>query len=29
VSLDTTHNTFTANVFRIGINYWFNYWDKP
>jgi outer membrane immunogenic protein len=29
VSLETTHNTFTANVFRIGINYWFNYWDKP
>ena len=29
VSLDTTHNTFTANVFRVGINYWFNYWDKP
>jgi outer membrane immunogenic protein len=29
VSLDTTHNNFTANVIRIGINYWFNYWDKP
>jgi opacity protein-like surface antigen len=29
VSLDTTHNSFTANVIRIGINYWFNYWDKP
>jgi outer membrane immunogenic protein len=29
VSLDTTHNGFTANVIRIGINYWFNYWDKP
>jgi outer membrane immunogenic protein len=29
VSLDATHNTFTANIFRIGINYWFNYWDKP
>jgi outer membrane immunogenic protein len=29
VSLDTTHNTFTANVIRIGINYWFNYWDRP
>ncbi|HEY2529995.1 MAG TPA: outer membrane beta-barrel protein [Xanthobacteraceae bacterium] len=29
VSLDNTHNAFTANVFRIGINYWFNYWDKP
>jgi outer membrane immunogenic protein len=29
VSLDTTHNNFTANVIRIGINYWFDYWDKP
>jgi opacity protein-like surface antigen len=29
VSLDTTHNSFTANVVRIGINYWFNYWDMP
>jgi opacity protein-like surface antigen len=29
VSLDTTHNSFTANVIRIGINYWFNYWDTP
>jgi outer membrane immunogenic protein len=29
VSLDSTHNGFTANVIRIGINYWFNYWDKP
>jgi outer membrane immunogenic protein len=29
VTLDTTHNSFTANLLRIGINYWFNYWDKP
>ncbi len=29
VSLENRHNTFTANIFRIGINYWFNYWDKP
>jgi opacity protein-like surface antigen len=29
VSLDTTHNSFTANIIRIGVNYWFNYWDKP
>jgi opacity protein-like surface antigen len=29
VSLENSHNSFTANVFRIGINYWFNYWDKP
>jgi outer membrane immunogenic protein len=29
VSLENTHNAFTANVFRIGINYWFNYWDRP
>lgn len=29
VSLENSHSSFTANVFRIGINYWFNYWDKP
>jgi len=29
VSLENTHNAFTANIIRIGINYWFNYWDKP
>ena len=29
VSLGNDHSSFTANVFRIGINYWFNYWDKP
>jgi outer membrane immunogenic protein len=29
VTLDTTHNTFTANVIRVGVNYWFSYWDKP
>jgi outer membrane immunogenic protein len=29
ISLDTTHDSFTTNIFRIGINYWFNYWDKP
>lgn len=29
VTLDNSHSSFTANVFRIGINYWFNYWDKP
>ncbi len=29
ISLDNTHNSFTANIIRIGINYWFNYWDKP
>jgi outer membrane immunogenic protein len=29
VALDTTHGSFTANLFRVGINYWFNYWDKP
>jgi hypothetical protein len=23
------HDAFTSNIFRIGINYWFNYWDKP
>ena len=25
VSLDSTHNSFTANVFRLGVNYWFGY----
>jgi opacity protein-like surface antigen len=25
VSLDSTHNSFTADMFRIGINYWFWY----
>lgn len=29
ISLDSSHTGFTANVFRVGINYWFNYWDKP
>ena len=29
VSLENTHNAFTANIIRIGINYWFNFWDKP
>jgi outer membrane immunogenic protein len=29
ISLDNTHNAFTSNIFRIGINYWFNYWDRP
>jgi Outer membrane protein beta-barrel domain len=25
ISLDSAHNGFTANLFRIGINYWFGY----
>lgn len=29
LSLDTSRNAFSANLIRIGINYWFNYWDKP
>jgi outer membrane immunogenic protein len=29
ISLDNTHNSFTSNIFRVGIAYWFNYWDKP
>jgi outer membrane immunogenic protein len=29
VSLNNTHDAFTANIIRIGINYWFGYWDKP
>ena len=27
ISLDSTHNGFTANLFRVGINYWFSYWE--
>lgn len=26
ISFDSTHNSFTANIFRIGVNYWFGYW---
>jgi len=26
VSFDSTHSSFTANIFRVGINYWFGYW---
>ena len=26
ISFDSTHGNFTANTFRIGINYWFSYW---
>jgi outer membrane immunogenic protein len=29
ISLESTHKSFTANIVRIGINYWFNYWDSP
>jgi outer membrane immunogenic protein len=29
VSLENTHNAYTTNIVRVGINYWFNYWDKP
>ncbi len=27
ISLDSMHNGFTANLFRVGINYWFSYWE--
>lgn len=27
LSLDTTHSGLSANVFQIGVNYWFGYWD--
>jgi outer membrane immunogenic protein len=27
ISLDSTHGDFTANIFRVGINYWFGYWE--
>jgi len=26
MTLDSNHNGFSANLFRIGINYWFSYW---
>jgi len=27
ISLDSTHGDFTANIIRVGINYWFGYWE--
>jgi opacity protein-like surface antigen len=27
ISFDSIHNGVTASVFRIGINYWFGYWE--
>jgi outer membrane immunogenic protein len=27
ISFDSIHNGFNANIFRIGINYWFGYWE--
>jgi outer membrane immunogenic protein len=27
ISLDNLHSGFSANMFRIGFNYWFNYWE--
>jgi hypothetical protein len=27
ISLDSSHSTVTANIFRIGVNYWFGYWE--
>jgi opacity protein-like surface antigen len=29
ISLDSTHNSFTADIVRIGFNYWFGYWSSP
>jgi outer membrane immunogenic protein len=26
-SFDNLHTSFTSNMIRIGINYWFNYWE--
>jgi hypothetical protein len=26
-SLDSSHNSFSANMFRVGTNYWFGYWE--
>jgi opacity protein-like surface antigen len=28
VSFDSVHTDFAANIFRIGVNYWFNYWGR-
>ena len=25
-TLDSNHNSFSANMFRVGVNYWFSYW---
>ena len=27
ITLDTMGNGLTANLFRVGINYWFDYWN--
>jgi opacity protein-like surface antigen len=27
ISLNSSHGAFTANIFRIGVNYWFGYWE--
>ena len=26
ISFDSSHNSFTADIIRIGVNYWFDYW---
>jgi outer membrane immunogenic protein len=26
ITFDTSHDSFQANIIRIGVNYWFNYW---
>ena len=28
ITLDSSHSGFGANLFRIGINYWFSYWGR-
>jgi len=27
ISLEGIHNGFSSNSFRVGINYWFGYWE--
>ena len=27
IAFDTVHERFTANIFRVGFNYWFSYWN--
>jgi outer membrane immunogenic protein len=27
ISLDSVHDSFGTNIFRVGINYWFGYWE--
>ncbi len=28
IFLDSVHNDFGANLFRVGVDYWFDYWGR-